>query len=112
MSANAWVPIILAAHVPKKSNLYVEVEGLRLLVHHVEDEQGEQFFVTSSQCPHEDFTMEHCVLTGRIITCIEHGWKMRVDTGKIVAVGDDEDAMLPVFDAEVRSDGFVWAKLF
>lgn len=112
MNSNLWTRIILANQVPKKSNMYVEIEGLRLLVHHVEDEQGEQFFVTSSQCPHEDFTMERCVLTGRVITCTEHGWKMRVDTGQVVAVGDDEDVSLPVYQTEVRDDGYVWAKLF
>jgi nitrite reductase/ring-hydroxylating ferredoxin subunit len=101
-----WVSLMPAADVPEGDLRYVEAEGIRLLVHHV----GDAFFVTSSQCPHEEFTMDRCALDGPVITCTEHGWKMDVRTGHVVDVGD-EDACLPTYPAEVR-DGWVWAKLF
>lgn len=103
---DGWVDLVEAASIPDGDHRYVEAEGLRLLVHRVDDE----FFVTSSQCPHEEFTMDRCVLDGPVITCTEHGWKMDVRTGRIVAVGDD-DACLPTYPAELRA-GRVWAKLF
>lgn len=101
-----WVRLVEAAVVPLGGHRYLEAEGLRLLVHRLD----EGFFVTSSQCPHQDFTMDRCVLEGPVITCLEHGWKMDVRTGAIVAVGDEDDR-LPTWPAEVR-DGWVWAKLF
>ena len=101
-----WFPLVDADAVRLDDSVYVECEGLRLLVHHL----AEGFFVTSSQCPHEDFTMDRCALDGAAIVCTEHGWKMDVRTGAVVDVGD-EDAHLPTFPAEVR-DGKVWARLF
>ena len=101
-----WIDLIGADEVPLGDLRYVEAEGIRLLVHHLE----EGFFVTSSQCPHQEFTMDRCVLTGPVITCTEHGWKFDVRTGAVVAVGDEEDR-LPAYPAEVRS-GRVFAKLF
>lgn len=105
MSADGWFPLVDAAAVRLDDSVYVEREGLRLLVHHL----AEGFFVTSSQCPHEDFTMDRCALDGAAIVCTEHGWKMDVRTGAVVEVGD-ADVHLPTFAAEVR-DGTVWAKL-
>src|SRR5579859_1658937 len=104
--AAGWVELVDAADVPLGDSRYVEAEGLRLLVHHLD----EGFFVTSSQCPHEDFTMDRCPLKGPVIVCTEHGWEMDVRTGAVVAVGD-EDAHLPTFPVEIRA-GKVWAKLF
>lgn len=103
---NGWVDLIAADDVPLGEHRYVEAEGIRLLVHRID----EGFFVTSSQCTHQEFTMDRCVLTGPVLTCIEHGWKFDVRTGAVVAVGDQEDP-LPTYPAEVR-DGRVWAKLF
>ncbi|GAC1351184.1 MAG: hypothetical protein NVSMB1_01770 [Polyangiales bacterium] len=104
--AFGWVALIDVAAIPEGDHRYVEAEGIRLLVHHVAD----SFFVSSSQCPHEEFTMDRCALDGPIITCTEHGWKMDVRTGEVVDVGDEE-FHLPVYSAEVR-EGLVWAKLF
>lgn len=101
-----WVLLLDAADVPLHDHRFVEAEGIRLLVHHID----EGFFVTASECPHQEFTMDRCALTGPIITCTEHGWKFDVRTGEVVAVGDTEDR-LPSYKAEVR-DGKVWAKLF
>ena len=104
--AAGWVALVEADAIAEGDHRYIEAEGIRLLVHHV----GNEYFVSSSQCPHEEFTMDRCVLDGPIITCTEHGWKMDVRTGAVVEVGD-EDAHLPTYPAEVR-DGHVWAKLF
>jgi nitrite reductase/ring-hydroxylating ferredoxin subunit len=104
--AAGWVALVDAADVALEDCVYVEAEGLRLLVHHLD----EGFFVTSSQCPHEDFTMDRCPLRGSVIVCTEHGWEMDVRSGAVVDVGDD-DAHLPTYPAEVRQ-GKVWAKLF
>ncbi len=101
-----WVRLIEARAIPLGEHRYLEAEGLRLLVHHL----AEGFYVTSSQCPHQDFTMDRCVLEGPLITCLEHGWKIDVRTGRVVAVGDD-DERLPTWPAEVR-EGWVWSKLF
>jgi nitrite reductase/ring-hydroxylating ferredoxin subunit len=101
-----WVELVEAHRVRLGDSLFLEAEGLRLLVHHI----GEGFFVTSSQCPHEDFTMDRCPLNGAAIVCTEHGWQMDVRTGDVIAIGD-EDARLPTYPAEVR-EGMVWAKLF
>ena len=101
-----WFELVDAEAVRLADSVYVEREGLRLLVHHLRD----GFFVTSAQCPHEDFTMDRCALDGSTIVCTEHGWKMDVRSGAVVAVGDD-DAHLPTFPAEVR-EGKVWAKLW
>jgi len=105
--ANGWVDLVDVSAVPLEDSVYVEAEGLRLLVHHL----PEGFFVTSSQCPHQDFTMDRCPLKGPLIVCTEHGWEMDVRSGAVVAVGD-EDEHLPTYPAEVRRDGRVWAKLF
>lgn len=101
-----WVELIAAADVPPGQHRFVEAEGLRLLVHHLD----EGFFVTAADCPHEEFSLARCALTGPVITCTEHGWKFDVRTGAVVAVGD-EDAPLPTWRTELR-DGVVWARLF
>ena len=103
---DGWVELVDADAVRLHDNVYVEAEGLRLLVHRL----PEGFFVTSSQCPHEDFTMDRCPLHGSRLICTEHGWEMDVRTGAVVAVGD-VTARMPTFPATVR-DGRVWAKLF
>ena len=108
-----WVDLIEADAVPRGDNVYLEVEGLRLLVHRIAQDHErahDRFYVTSSQCPHEDFTMDRCPLHGTRLICTEHGWEMDVRTGRVVAVGD-EDARLPVFPARLVA-GRVWAKLF
>jgi toluene monooxygenase system ferredoxin subunit len=102
-----WIELLPLHDVARGESKYVEAEGVRLLVHHTRE--GE-LFVTSAQCPHEDFTMERCALRGTVITCIEHGWEMDVRTGEVVAIGDD-DARLPTYRAELR-DGRVFAKVF
>jgi nitrite reductase/ring-hydroxylating ferredoxin subunit len=103
---DGWVDLIDAADIKLGHHQFVEAEGLRLLVHHLD----EGYFVTSSTCTHQEFEMDRCVLTGPVLTCTEHGWKFDVRTGAVVAVGDPADR-LPSYRAEVR-DGRVWAKLF
>jgi nitrite reductase/ring-hydroxylating ferredoxin subunit len=104
--AGEWVDLLSAEDIPLGEHRFVEAEGLRLLVHHLAD----GYFVTASTCPHQEFEMGRCVLTGPVLTCTEHGWKFDVRTGAVVAVGDEEDR-LPSYRAEVRN-GRVWAKLF
>ena len=104
----AWVEISALDEIEVGESRYVVAEGIGLLVHHLAGTDGVR--VTSSQCPHEDFTMERCVLHGTLITCIEHGWQFDVRTGACVAVGDDE-AMLPTYPVEIR-EGRVFVKLF
>ncbi len=103
---DGWVELIDATEIPLGDHRFVEAEGLRLLVHHI----AEGYFVTASTCPHQEFEMDRCALTGHVITCTEHGWKFDVRTGAVVAVGD-EDSPLPSYRAEVRG-ARVWAKLF
>ena len=119
MTSSPWVAVARLAEVPAGASHYVVADGIGLLVHHLPvgtdadvdlDVDGRRVFVTSSQCPHEDFTMDRCVLHGASITCIEHGWQFDVRSGACVAVGDDE-AVLPTYPVEIR-DGLVFAKLF
>jgi nitrite reductase/ring-hydroxylating ferredoxin subunit len=103
---DGWVDLVAEDAVPIGEHVFVEAEGIRLLVHRL----AEGWFVTSSECPHQEFTMDRCVLRGPIITCTEHGWRFDVRTGACVAIGDPEDR-LPTWPAELRG-GRVWAKLF
>ena len=106
LRAEGWVSLIETARVPIDDNVFVEAEGIRLLVHHL----ASGFYVTSSQCPHEDFTMERCPLRDGAVVCTEHGWAMDVRTGSVVEIGD-EDARLPTYEARVHGER-VYAKLF
>jgi nitrite reductase/ring-hydroxylating ferredoxin subunit len=83
--------------IPPGTRLRIEVKGVEVLVFNV----GGKFFATGNYCPHEEVELDRATLEGLTLTCWEHGYEMRIDTGACIT---DPALSLPTFRVTVSGE--------
>ena len=100
------MPLFEAARlrdIPPGGRLLVEIHGVEALLLNIDG----KIFATGNYCPHEEVEMDRSSLCGRLLTCWEHGYEFRVDSGECLT---DSSLRLPVFRVEVKG-GRVYVEL-
>lgn len=84
--------------VPTDTIKAFEVEGgKRILMINAND----RFHACQSLCPHQDVELEEGLFDGQVLTCHQHLWQWKVDTGEPVGLAEEP---LDVFRVEVEGD--------
>jgi len=83
--------------VPEGSLHGVELDGEKIVLAHV----GDRVFALHDECSHEEFPLSSGELTGDEVTCVLHGARFDLATGKPRAL----PAVRPVKTYEARVEG-------
>lgn len=84
-SASArFIKIAEVSDIPKGEGKICLIHGKEIALFHLES--GEVRAV-DNVCPHQKGPLAHGILTGEIVTCPLHGWKIDLKTGE--AIGEN-----------------------
>jgi 3-phenylpropionate/trans-cinnamate dioxygenase ferredoxin subunit len=77
-----FVPVTGLADLPNGERLYVEIDGLPIVVFNI----GGQVFAIADQCSHDDGPLGDGELEGYEIQCPRHGASFDVRTGRVLSL--------------------------
>ena len=88
------VPVAHTDEVPVGERRLVIVAGIEILLFNVNG----TIYATGNYCPHEEVELFGATLDDRVLTCWEHGYEMRIDTGRCLT---DPELRLPTFPVTI-----------
>ncbi|MEK7743355.1 MAG: Rieske (2Fe-2S) protein [Elusimicrobiota bacterium] len=97
-----WEKLCPVEDIPPGSRKLFPLSALDIIVFNT----GKRFYASAAECPHLGENLIDGELTGHVVRCKAHGYKMDLSDGKcITEAGVD----IPIFPVEVR-EGSVWVK--
>lgn len=79
-----WAKVGAAADWPEDTGKLVQVGARRIGVYR---HQG-RWFALKDMCPHAGVALHHGPLHEGTVTCIAHGWRFELASGRCVGMGD------------------------
>ena len=95
--AAGFVKVARTDEIPEGQARVYEIEGLRIVVCHVE----EGFYAIEDVCTHDESPFGNEELVGSMIECPRHGARFDVRTGQVLRM----PAVAPVRTFETRVEG-------
>jgi len=77
-----YVDIVPASELPLGERLFVEIEGLPIVIFNI----AGQFYAIADVCSHDDGPVGEGDLEGYCIVCPRHGAEFDVRTGKVISM--------------------------
>ena len=77
-----YVDIVPASELPSGERLFVEIEGLPIVIFNI----AGQFYAIADVCSHDDGPVGEGDLEGYCIVCPRHGAEFDVRTGKVISM--------------------------
>ena len=77
-----YVDIVPASELPPGERLFVEIEGLPIVIFNI----AGQFYAIADVCSHDDGPVGEGDLEGYCIVCPRHGAEFDVRTGKVISM--------------------------
>ena len=97
-----WEKLCPIEDIPSGSRKLFPLSALDVIVFNT----GKRLYACAAECPHLGENLIDGELTGHVVRCKAHGYKMDLSDGKcITEAGVD----IPIFPVEVR-EGWLWVK--
>src|SRR5258705_3673196 len=94
-----YVDIVPASELPPGERLFVEIEGLPIVIFNI----AGQFYAIADVCSHDDGPVGEGDLEGYCIVCPRHGAEFDVRTGKVISMPAVVD--IPAYPVRVVDGG-------
>jgi toluene monooxygenase system ferredoxin subunit len=83
-----WKRVTATAVVPSYGMKAFLVDGVGVLIAHTGDDE---YVAVQAQCPHEMVPLEHGLIQGLTLTCLEHMWQFDLRSG--APLGEAEEGL-------------------
>ena len=100
-----WIEVAKAENIPLREGRAVEVEGKELAIFNL----GDRFFAVENQCPHRGGPLADGIVSGNVVVCPLHAWKVCLEDGSVVKP-IEERACVASYNTKVEA-GVVWVQL-
>jgi len=90
---NSWINIGKADDIPKLGARVVTSEQGDIAVFRTADDQ---YFALRDSCPHKQGPLSQGIVSGTVVACPLHDWKINLDTGTAVEPDEGCAASFPV----------------
>lgn len=82
---------------PNEMSGFDLASGARIVVLRVED----RFYACNRVCPHQEVNLDEGIFDGEVLTCHQHLWQWKIETGEPVGLAE---CPLSVYKVEVEGD--------
>ena len=96
----SWIKITEAANIPPREGRSVQVGNEEIALFNL----GDRFAAIENKCPHNGGPLCDGIVSGTVVVCPLHGWKVNLDSGAIVR--PQLPVCVPVYPTKVE-DGIV-----
>lgn len=103
-SMSEWKKICALEEIPRLGSRVVNSESGAIAVFRTADDK---VFALRDRCPHKGGPLSQGLVSGEIVTCPMHGWKIRFESGEAV---EPDKGCAKNFPAKVEG-GLVWISL-
>ncbi|MBS1228182.1 MAG: nitrite reductase small subunit [Proteobacteria bacterium] len=77
-----WKKLCQLDDIPRQGSRVVASASGDIALFRTDDDE---VFAVHDQCPHKGGPLSQGILTGRVVTCPLHGWKIALENGEAVA---------------------------
>jgi len=82
--ARTWVRAVRCEDVPLREGRSVNLGGREIAIFNL----GDVFLAVANQCPHRSGPLADGIVSGRMVVCPLHAWKVDLETGQVVRPAD------------------------
>ena len=82
---------------PSEMSGFDLASGARVVVLRIED----RFYACNRVCPHQEVNLDEGIFDGEVLTCHQHLWQWKVETGEPVGLAE---CPLSVYKVEVEGE--------
>jgi nitrite reductase (NADH) small subunit len=119
--SDRWIRVTTIDSIPRREGRAVTVAGRDLAIFNLGPSTqlgagpstglgaGDRFVAVENRCPHQGGPLSDGIVSGCIVVCPLHAWKVRLDTG-LVDRPSAHDACVRTFGTRVE-DGIVMVQL-
>lgn len=94
---NTWVRIAYCHDIPLREGRAAKVGNREIAVFNL----GERFMAIDNRCPHRGGPLADGIVSGTIVVCPLHAWKLSLETGKGVN-GPSASSCVEIFPTKVE----------
>ena len=74
-----WIRVTTIDSIPRREGRAVTLGGRELAIFNL----GERFLAVENRCPHQGGPLSDGIVSGCVVVCPLHAWKVRLDTGAV-----------------------------
>jgi nitrite reductase (NADH) small subunit len=100
MSTRKWIRAARCEDIPLREGRAVRLGSRDIAIFNL----GDRFLAMANQCPHRSGPLADGIVSGGMVVCPLHAWKMDLETGAVVRPADAA-ACVETFRARVEDGG-------
>jgi nitrite reductase (NADH) small subunit len=81
-----WIRITEPGNIPLREGRGIEVEGHQIALFNL----GERFVAVENRCPHRGGPLSDGIVSGDVVVCPLHAWRVCLDDGAVVKPADQK----------------------
>jgi nitrite reductase (NADH) small subunit len=81
---NEWIYVTELTNIPLREGRSVQVRGQTIALFNL----GHRVLALENQCPHRGGPLSDGILTGSMVVCPLHSWKISLDDGRVLQTGE------------------------
>ena len=102
MNSSNWIRITSVDNIPPRQARAVELGGASVAIVNM----GDRFCAVENRCPHSQGPLADGIVGHNFVTCPIHGWRISVETGRVVKPAGATASCVRTFPVKVE-DGIV-----
>jgi nitrite reductase (NADH) small subunit len=75
-----WIRVTQSENIPLREGRAVEIEGCEIALFNL----GDRFLAVENRCPHRGGPLSDGIVSGNVVVCPMHAWKVCLDDGAVV----------------------------
>lgn len=79
MNGSRWIRVTTTDSIPQREGRVVALAGLELAIFNL----GDRYLAVENRCPHQGGPLADGIVSGRVVVCPLHAWRVRLDTGEV-----------------------------
>jgi nitrite reductase (NADH) small subunit len=84
-SETRWIRVTQCENIPLREGRAVEIAGKELAIFNL----GERFLAIENRCPHRGGPLADGIVSGNLVVCPLHSWKVCLDDGAVVKPAEE-----------------------
>lgn len=96
---NTWIRIAYCRDIPVREGRAVKIGGREIAIFNL----GDRFLAVENRCPHRGGPLADGIVSGSLVVCPLHAWKMSLETGEGVS-GASASSCVETFRTRVEGE--------
>ena len=89
-SEKKWVQVTQCENIPLREGRSIKIDTYEIAIFRL----GERFLAIDNRCPHKGGPLSEGIVSGNVVVCPLHAWKIDLGTGVVVNQGSEQPCVM------------------